>query len=445
MNNHKPTAEPKAIATGVPVYCAHDAIVDVAKLVPNPKNPNTHPDNQIQLLGRIIRSQGWRQPITVSTRSGFIVKGHGRLAAAQLEGFKEVPVDYQNYATEADEYADLIADNRIAELAEIDRVKLADIFADLDTGEIPLEMTGYTEDEVEELVTALSEAIHNELNDPDEVPEAPEPEKTISQLGDLWILGAHRLLCGDSTKIKDVELLMGGEKADVAFTDPPWNVNYGAVTEKNAQGYKPRTILNDFMGTEEFKEFMNKAFASLNYASKDGAMTYVVMSAQEWGNMMLTLAQNDYHWSSTIIWNKDSLVLSRKDYHTKYEPIWYGWKEGTRLCPLEDRKQSDVWDIPRPKKSEEHPTMKPVELVARVLQNSSKQGDIAIDLFGGSGTTLIAAEQEGRKARLMELDPKYVDVIVKRYIRTTGKRTGIRLIRNGVELGRDHFEGMFEE
>lgn len=162
MDIYTPETEPKAWASGVPVHCAHDAIVDVAALVPNPKNPNTHPDNQIQLLGRIIRETGWRAPITVSKRSGFIVKGHGRLAAALLEGFKEVPVDYQHYDSEAQEYADLVADNRIAELAEIDQKMLADIFADIDTGEIPLELTGYTEDEVEDIVTALSEALHKD-------------------------------------------------------------------------------------------------------------------------------------------------------------------------------------------------------------------------------------------------------------------------------------------
>ena len=267
--------------------------------------------------------------------------------------------------------------------------------------------------------------------------DADEPvevqEHAFSALGDVWLLGKHRLMCGDSTKQESVSILMDGDKADMAFTDPPWNVNYGAVKEGNPQGWKPRTILNDFMGTEDFKEFMYKAFSCLNFAQKDGAMTYVVMSAQEWGNMMLTLAQNEYHWSSTIIWNKDSLVLSRKDYHTKYEPIWYGWKEGARLCPLEDRKQSDVWDVDRPKKSEEHPTMKPVELVERAITNSSQEGDIVIDLFGGSGTTLIASEQTGRRCRMMELDPRFVDVIVKRYIGVTGK-TDVTLLRNGEEI-----------
>lgn len=250
----------------------------------------------------------------------------------------------------------------------------------------------------------------------------PENVETRCKLGDIWQLGNHRLMCGDSTLIEDVENLMNGAKADMAFTDPPWNVNYEAVKEGNVQGYKPRTILNDFMGTEDFKKFMLKAFSCLNFTQKEGAMTYVVMSAQEWGNMMLTLAQNDYHWSSTIIWNKDRLVLSRKDYHTKYEPIWYGWKNGTRICPLKDRKQSDVWDIDRPKKSEEHPTMKPIKLVARAINNSSKKNDIIVDLFGGSGSTLIACEQLTRSCYCMELDPKYCDVILQRWEDMTGKK-----------------------
>ena len=164
--DYKTKAEPKAYADGVPVFCAHDKVVDIETLVPNPKNPNQHPDAQIQLLGRIIRQTGWRQPITISKRSGFIVKGHGRLLAARLEGMKEAPVDYQNYTNEAEEYADLVADNRIAELAETDNKLLADIFADIDTGEIPMELTGYTEDEVESLVTALSEALHTKSRIP---------------------------------------------------------------------------------------------------------------------------------------------------------------------------------------------------------------------------------------------------------------------------------------
>ena len=412
MNNN---SEARHLIDGVSVFCAFDEIVEINKLKENPRNPNTHPSVQIDLLAQIIKKTGWRAPITVSNLSGFIVKGHGRLQAAKAAGFKHCPVEYQNFENEEEEMSALLADNKLAELAEIDVEKLTEIFKDYEFEDLSL--TGYSQAEFDELVEVFEEA--ELLGDPDEVPEEVE---TRCKLGDIWQLGNHRLMCGDSTSKSDVEQLMNGDKADMAFTDPPWNVNYGAVKEGNAQGYKPRTILNDFMGTEDFKEFMFKAFSSLNFAQKDGAMTYVVMSAQEWGNMMLTLAQNDYHWSSTIIWNKDTLVLSRKDYHTKYEPIWYGWKEGTRLCPLEDRKQSDVWDVARPKKSEEHPTMKPVELVERAINNSSKQGDIIIDLFGGSGTTLIASEQTKRSCRMMELDPKFCDVIITRWETLTGKK-----------------------
>jgi len=229
--------------------------------------------------------------------------------------------------------------------------------------------------------------------------------------------------------------LMGEDRAHMVFTDPPWNVNYGAVEEGNAQGYKPRTILNDFMETEDFKEFMNSTFKVMNQFSLKGCMTYVVMSAQEWGNMMLTMKENDYHWSSTIIWVKDSLVLSRKDYHTQYEGIGYFWSSGApRLHPLEDRKQSDVWMIPRPKISELHPTCKPVELVVRAIKNSSNMKDIVLDLFGGSGTTLIACEETDRQCRMMELDPKYVDVIVKRYIDKVCSDEAVYLIRDGEKI-----------
>ena len=256
------------------------------------------------------------------------------------------------------------------------------------------------------------------LTDEDDIPELQEEHRSL--LGDVWLLGNHRLMCGDSTKTEDVDVLMNEIQADMVFTDPPWNVNYGSDTANGK--YKERTILNDFMGTEDFKEFMDSSFAQMNAHSKKGCPTYVVMSAQEWGNMMLTLAMNKYHWSSTIIWNKSSLVLSRKDYHTKYEPIWYGWLEGeARICPLDDRKQSDVWDFDKPSKSELHPTTKPVELIEKAIINSSKKDNYVLDLFGGSGSTMIACEKNNRNNMSMELDPKYVDVIVKRWQEYTGK------------------------
>lgn len=212
---------------------------------------------------------------------------------------------------------------------------------------------------------------------------------------------------------------MNGKKARFVFTDPPWNVDYGA--SKNPR-WKLRTIANDNMSTEDFGAFLYAAFKAMKAVSEPGCMTYIVMSAQEWGNLMNALRELNYHWSSTIIWSKDQLVLSRKDYHTQYEPIWYGWTQGTRLCPLKDRTQSDLWEIPRPKVSEEHPTMKPVALVAKAMENSSRAGDTVLDLFGGSGTTLIAAEQLGRTCHMMELDPKYCDVIIERWENLTGEK-----------------------
>lgn len=374
---------------------------------PYEKNPRKN-DEAVKYVAESISQFGFKVPIVIDS-NGVIVAGHTRYKAAKKLNLKEVPCIIADDLNEKQVKAFRLADNKVAEKAEWDFELLADELDNL--FDFDMTVFGFDEPVEDEPVEVVEDDF-----------EIAPPEEPKAKRGDIYKLGNHRLMCGDSTSIEDVSLLMAEEKASMGFTDPPWNVNYGAVKEGNAQGYRPRTILNDFMGTEDFKEFMNKAFASLNFAMKDGAMTYVVMSAQEWGNMMLTLAANNYHWSSTIIWNKDSLVLSRKDYHTKYEPIWYGWKEGTRLCPLEDRKQSDVWDIPRPKKSEEHPTMKPVELVARAITNSSKKGDVVIDLFGGSGTTLIASEQTGRCCRMMELDPKYVDVIVNRWEQLTGKQ-----------------------
>lgn len=437
MNNYISTAEPKAIADGVSVYCAHDAIVDVAKLVPNPKNPNQHPDEQIQLLGRIIRQTGWRQPITVSTRSGFIVKGHGRLAAALLEGVKEVPVDYQNYASEAEEYADLVADNRIAELAEIDNKMLADIFADIDTGEIPMELTGFTEKEVENLITGLSEALHDEKAELDEVPETPEPEQVITKPGDLWLLGDHRLLCGDSTNREDVDTLMDGAKADMVFTDPPYNCNYGNIKHKK---FKVRSIENDNMTDEKFRDFCTDFI--LNIREFATGCVYMCAGQGHDGRTMFMVADNLLHNSTTIIWNKDMFTLGRGKYQNKYEPIWFGWVEnGSDFT--DDRTLTNVWDIDRPKKSELHPTMKPVEVMTTAMKHNPKSKTV-LDLFGGSGSTLIASELEGRDCFMMELDPKYCDVIVRRYIKTTGK-TDIRLIRHGEEQGREVFERIFSE
>lgn len=380
------------------------------------RNYRRHGEKNLSLIGRSLDDFGAGRSI-VADNSGQVIGGNGTLREANKRGIPKriihttgdelVVVVRDDIAPDDPRRQKLaIMDNSTTDTSEFEYMMLQEDFS------LPeLEDMGI---DVPEDMLAIDDGGETAgETEPDAVPETPDDP--VSVRGKVYQLGKHRLMCGDSTSAEDVDKLMQEEKADMVFTDPPWNVNYGAVEKGNAQGYKPRTIMNDFMGTEDFKNFMFNIFKQANYASKPGAMTYVVMSAQEWGNMMLTLAQNNYHWSSTIIWNKDSLVLSRKDYHTKYEPIWYGWKDGSRLCPLEDRKQSDVWDIPRPKKSDDHPTMKPVELVVRAIENSSKKGNVVLDLFGGSGTTIIASEATGRLGRSMELDPKYADVIRRRW------------------------------
>lgn len=392
----------------------------IAELKEYENNPRKN-EAAVDAVANSIREFGFKVPIIID-KENVIVCGHTRLHAARKLGYDSVPCIIASDLTDEQIKAFRLADNKTAELADWDLDKLTQELQFIDN--IDMEQFGFDD------LKILEDDIKDDDFDEDELIS----ENPYSKRGDIFVLKNHRVMCGDSTKQEEVDLLMNKEKARMVFTDPPWNVNYGAVEKDNAQGYKPRAILNDFMGTEDFKQFMFNAYKCMNSVSEDGCMTYVVMSAQEWGNCMLTLAQNDYHWSSTIIWNKDRLVLSRKDYHTKYEPIWYGWKAGSRLCPLDDRQQSDVWDFERPRKSDEHPTMKPVPLVARAVTNSSKKGDLILDLFGGSGTTLIAADQCGRRCNMMELDPKYVDVIVKRYLRQTKDFEGCYLIRDGIEI-----------
>lgn len=385
--------------------------VSLELLKPYENNAKIHSETQVKQIADSISEFGFLNPCLID-KDFNIIAGHGRVMAAKKLGMETVPCIFVEGLTEAQRRAYILADNRLTELGEWDFDKVQLELRELADMNFDVELTGFELEDYEEPKEIIE----------DDFTEDVEP---ITKLGDIWQLGRHRLICGDSTDPNVIEKLMDGEKADMVFTDPPWNVDYGGVSEDNPMGYVPRKILNDCMSTEDFKQFMYSAFNCMNLFSKEGCMTYVVMSAQEWGNMMLALADNDYHWSSTIIWNKDHFVLSRKDYHTKYEPIWYGWKNGSRLCPLEDRAQSDVWDFDRPIKSVEHPTMKPVELVAKAIINSSKSGNNILDLFGGSGTTLIASEQTGRRCFMSELDPHYCDVIVNRWENMTKEKAKV--------------------
>ena len=440
--NYKTTAEPKAWADGVPVFCAHDALVDPVTLVPNSKNPNKHPDEQIQLLGRIIRQTGWRAPITVSRRSGFIVKGHGRLAAALLEGVKAVPVDYQNYASEAEEYADLVADNRIAELAEIDQKMLADIFADIDLTEIPAELTGFTEDEMEDIAAQLSGELNGETETTeDDVPEPPEEHEIITQAGDLWILGRHRLLCGSSTNEADMRTLLGGASPEILLTDPPYcsggfqeaGRSSGSIGTDRKDGNNP-TIANDTLSSRGYQSMMKTVLGGFK-----GTVVYVFTDWRMWVYLFDIMEASGFGVKSMLVWNKKTPGMGM-GWRAQHELVMFAH----RTKPKWDNHKGygNVLEVTR-SGNELHPTQKPLELIEQLLDNTEWAHGV-LDTFGGSGTTLIAAESKGQDSFLMEMEPRFCDVIVRRYIRTTEK-TDVRLIRNGEEVSREQYAAMFGE
>ena len=402
--------------------------IPIDQLTPYEKNARKHSDFDVGVIAKSIEEFGMCDPIGIWGKKNIIVEGHGRVLALKKLGYTDAPCIRLDHLSDEQRKAYALTHNRSAELSIWDDETLMAELNDLD-GEFEFEELGFGEfllDDEEEQAN-----VHDDEFDVDKALTG----EVQSKLGDLYILGRHRLLCGDSTKPEDIEKLADQRKVTCIFTDPPWNVDYGGASHPS---WRQRTILNDKMSPQDFNVFLTEAFVAVKSILEPGAMLYCVMSPQEWGNIMDVMSAQSYHWSSTIIWAKDSLVLSRKDYHTQYEPIWYGWYAGkdnaSRLHPLEDRTQSDLWQIPRPKISELHPTMKPVELVARALQNSSNKNDYVCDLFGGSGTTLIAAEETGRSCLMMELDPKYVDVIVKRYIQLVDSSENCYLIRDGQKL-----------
>jgi DNA modification methylase len=391
--------------------------VAVDKLIPYAKNSRTHSPEQVAQIAASIKEFGFRNPILVDGVG--IIAGHGRLMAALKLGLDKVPTIDCSDMTASQKKAYIIADNKLALNAGWDTAMLSIEMKDLEDDGFDLALLGFDNKELNAL---LEPEVSEGLTDDDAVPELPEEPK--SKLGDIYILGNHRLMCGDSTSLNAVEKMMDGDKASLVVTDPPWNVAYGTNLANNAQGYKQRTIMNDnFETTQEWEDFLSGFMGNIIAFTMKGCPIYCVMGASEWPAIDKALRAGGFHWSSTIIWAKDTLVLSRKDYHTQYEPIWYGWKDdGPRIWTVQDRKQSDVWECKRPKRSELHPTTKPVELIERAVLNSSNAGTIVFEPFGGSGSTLIACEKTGRKARVMELDPKYCDVIVKRWEDFTGKK-----------------------
>ena len=379
------------------------------RLIPHARNSRTHSEDQVAQIAGSIAEFGFINPVLVGD-DGVIVAGHGRVLAARKLGLPEVPVIVLGHLTPTQRRALMIADNRIAENAGWDETLLVAELAALKDEDVDLALLGFDDSDLDRLLA-------DEAEGGGEVDHAPEvPVEPISRPGDLWICGEHRVLCGDATILSDVEKLLGGELADMAFTDPPYNVNYANSAKDKKKG-KNRPILNDSLG-EDFGALLYDACVNILTLTK-GAV-YICMSSSELDRLQKAFREAGGKWSTFVIWAKNTFTLGRSDYQRQYEPILYGWKEGTDHYWCGARDQGDVWFVDKPVKNDLHPTMKPVALVERAIRNSSKSRDIVLDLFGGSGTTMIAAEHAGRRARLVELDPKYVDVIVKRWQNLTG-------------------------
>ncbi|WP_339751869.1 site-specific DNA-methyltransferase [uncultured Marinobacter sp.] len=381
------------------------------RLIPYARNARTHDEGQVSQIAGSIAEFGFVNPILVGD-DNVIIAGHGRLLAAQQLGLEKVPVIVLGHLTEAQRRALVIADNKIAENAgwneELLQLELAEL-RDLD---FDLDLIGFSDEELDALLESEPEA---GLTEDDAVPEIEV--QAVSRTSDLWILGEHRLLCGDATSANDMAMLMDSQLADMVFTDPPYNVDYGNSAKDKMRG-KDRRIMNDNLG-EGFYEFLKAALANLLEVTKGAC--YVAMSSSELDTLQQAFRDAGGKWSTFIIWAKNTFTLGRSDYQRQYEPILYGWREGSEHFWCGARDQGDVWFFNKPAKNDLHPTMKPVELVERAVRNSSKSRDIILDPFGGSGSTLIACEKSGRQARLIELDPKYVDVIIRRWQEYTGE------------------------
>lgn len=383
----------------------------VESLIPYARNAKQHTDTQVAQIAASIREFGWGAPILVDGKNN-VIAGHGRLLAARKLGMSEVPVVPMDHLTEIQRKALILADNKIGENGSWDDDLLGLELAELQEAGFDLGITGFSSDEWDALIAG--DTGNDGLTDEDQVPEVTE--NPISHAGDVWLLGEHKVLCGDATKAEDYKALLGDELVDMTFTDPPYNVNY-ANTAKDKMRGKNRPILNDNMG-DGFGAFLLAACQNILNVTK-GAV-YIAMSSSELDTLQSAFRAAGGKWSTFVIWAKNTFTMGRADYQRQYEPILYGWRDGADHYWCGARDQGDVWQIKKPHKNDLHPTMKPVELVERAVRNSSKTRDLILDPFGGSGSSLIACEKSGRRARLIELDPKYVDVIVKRWQDFTG-------------------------
>lgn len=393
--------------------------VKTASLIPYINNARTHNEEQISLIAASIKEYGFNNPVLTDGNNG-IIAGHGRLLAAQKLGLETVPCVELSHLSETEKRAYILADNKLAELSAWDDKLLKFELDALQELDVDVALLGFKDvDFPEEEQTGLT--------DPDDIPEFDETQEPITKAGDLWILGNHRLLCGDSTDFNDVEMLMNGEVADMVFTDPPYGVSYGDKNKfLNAldRGNRIQTeIENDHLTLKDTGELWRQTFQVWAKFHNDYSSYYICspQSGELFLMMMMMMNENKHPLKHCLIWAKNNHVLGRSDYNYKHEPILYGWQHKHKFYGNGEQKFS-VWNVNKPLKNDLHPTMKPIELIVNAILNSSEKDMLIVDYFLGSGSTLIACEKTGRRCYGMEISPKYCDVAVKRWEEFTGKK-----------------------
>lgn len=394
-------------------------LVSTDKLIPYVNNARTHSAEQIMKLRSSLREFGFINPVIID-REFNVIAGHGRIAAAKAEGIEEVPCVFADHLSEAQKKAYILADNRMALDAGWDEEMLKVEIEALQAEDIDLSLTGFDEKELASLFDTDSE-----VTDDDFDVDAELEKPCVTQNGDIWTLGKHTLVCGDSTKEETYTALMDGRKANLVITDPPYNVNYEGTAGK---------IKNDNMKDDKFYQFLFDAFSNMANVMADDASIYVFHADTEGLNFRKAFADAGFYLSGCCIWKKQSLVLGRSPYQWQHEPVLYGWKKKGKHRWYTGRKESTIWEFDKPKRNSDHPTMKPVPLLAYPIHNSSMANSVVLDPFGGSGSTLIACEQTDRICLTIELDEKFCDVIVKRYIEQVGSDDGVYVVRDGRKI-----------
>ena len=400
-----------------------------ADLIPadyNPRKDLKPGDAEYEKLKRSIEQFGYVEPVIWNKTTGFVVGGHQRLKVLLDMGITEVECVVVEMDAEKEKALN-IALNKIS--GEWDKDKLALLIADLQGADFDVSLTGFEPAEIDSL---FKDAQQSKVKDDDFDVEAELKEPPFTKAGDVWTLGRHRLVCGDSTKVETFALLMGDRKANLVVTDPPYNVNYEGSAGK---------IKNDNMADDAFYQFLLAAFQNTEAAMADDASIYVFHADTEGLNFRRAFADAGFRLSGTCIWKKQSLVLGRSHYRWQHEPILFGWKKKGKHQWYTGRKESTIWEFDKPKKNGDHPTMKPIPLLAYPIMNSSMSSTLVLDPFGGSGSTLIACEQTDRSCCMIELDEKFCDVVVKRYIEQVGSADGVSVQRDGLSYRYDELMG----